>query len=116
MDTIFDFINQDGKANALLPIVVPNLTSRTWFYYKPTMKMEYEEEKQLANMWSILQNEKRQQWVDQSTSFNLYIPTGLQVKHLLRMHMEVWERGIKTTYYVRSWDSKQEEACLACSA
>ena len=116
VDTIFDVIYQDGKANALLPIVVPNLTSRTWFYYKPTMKMEYEEEKQLAHMWSILQNEKRQQWVDQSTSFNLYIPTGLQVKHLLRMHMEVWERGIKTTYYVRSWDSKQEEACLACSA
>ena len=116
VDPIFDIIYQDGKANALLPIVVPNLTPRTWFYYKPTMKMEYEGEKQLAHMWSILQNEKRQQWVDQSTSFNLYIPTGLQVKHLLRMHMEVWERGIKTTYYVRSWDSKQEEACLACSA
>ena len=116
VDTIFDVIYQDGKANALLPIVVPNLSPRTWFYYKPTMKMAYEGEKQLAHMWSILQNEKRQQWVDQSTSFNLYIPTGLQVKHLLRMHMEVWQRGIKTTYYVRSWDSRQEESCLACSA
>lgn len=116
VDTIFDVIYQDGKANALLPIVVPNLTPQTWFFYKPTMKMTYEGEKQLAHMWSILQNEKRQQWVDQSTSFNLYIPTGLQVKHLLRMHMEVWERGIKTTYYVRSWDSKQEDSCLACSA
>lgn len=116
IDPIFDVIYHDGKANALLPIVVPNLTSRTWFYYKPTMKMEYENEKQLAHMWAIQHNASRQQWVDQSSSFNLYIPTGIQVKHLLRMHMEVWDKGIKTTYYVRSWNSRQEEACLACSA
>lgn len=116
VDTIFDVIYQDGKANALLPVVVPNLTPQTWFYYKPTMKMEYEGEKQLAHMWSILQNEQRQNWVDQSTSFNFYIPTGVQVKHLLRMHMETWKRNIKTTYYVRSWDSRQEDTCLACSA
>ena len=109
-------VYNDGKANALLPIVVPNLTPKTWFYYKPTMKMEYDGEKQLAHMWAIQHNEARQEWNDQASSFNLYIPTGLQVKHLLRMHREVWERGIKTTYYVRSWDSKQEESCLACSA
>lgn len=116
VDPIFDVIYNDGKANALLPIVVPNLNSKTWFFYKPTVKMSYEGEKQLAHMWAIKHNAERQKWVDQSTSFNLYIPTGIQVKHLLRMHMEVWSKGIKTTYYVRSWDSKQEDACLACSA
>lgn len=116
IDPIFDVIYNDGKANALLPIVVPHLSSKTWFYYKPTMKMTYDNEKQLAHMWAINHNIARQTWVDQSSSFNLYIPTGVQVKHLLAMHMKVWDNGIKTTYYVRSWDSKQEDACLACSA
>lgn len=116
IDPIFDVIYNDGKGNALLPIVVPNLSSKTWFYYKPTMKMSYDGEKQLAHMWSINHNAARQQWIDQSSSFNLYIPTGIKVKHLLTMHMAVWRKGIKTTYYVRSWDSRQEDACLACSA
>lgn len=116
IDPIFDVIYNDGKGNALLPIVVPNLSSKTWFYYKPTMKMSYDGEKQLAHMWSINHNAARQQWIDQSSSFNLYIPTGIKVKHLLTMHMAAWEKGIKTTYYVRSWDSRQEDACLACSA
>lgn len=116
VDPIFDVIFHEGKANALLPIVVPSLSPKTWFFYKPTMKMKYNGEKQLAHMWSILHNEKRQEWVDQAISFNLYIPTGIQVKYLLEMHMQVWKRNIKTTYYVRSWDSKQEETCLSCSA
>lgn len=116
VDPIFDVIYSDGKANALLPIVVPNLNTKTWFYYKPTMKMEYNGEKQLAHMWAIDHNIKRQTWVDQATSFNLYIPTGVQVKYLLAMHMKNWSNDVKTTYYVRSWDSRQEDACLACSS
>lgn len=116
VDTIFDVIYQDGKANALLPVVVPNLTPRTWFYYKPTMKMSYDGEKQLAHMWAILQNEQRQKWVDQAISFNFYVPIGVKVKYLLQMHMEAWERNIKTSYYIRSWNSREEDACLACSA
>lgn len=116
VDPIFDVIYNDGKANALLPVVVPNLSLKTWFYYKPTMKMSYNGEKQLAHMWAINHNSERQKWVDQTTSFNLYIPTGIQVKHLLTMHLQVWNTGIKTTYYVRSWDKRQEDTCLACSA
>ena len=116
IDPIFDVIYNDGKANALLPIVVPHLSSSTWFYYKPTMKMTYNGEKQLAHMWAINHNSARQQWIDQSSSFNIYIPIGIKVKFLLQMHMEIWKKGIKTTYYVRSWDSRQEDVCLACSA
>lgn len=116
IDPIFDVVYNDGKANALLPVVVPNLSTKTWFFYKPTLKMVYEGEKQLAHMWAIQHNGVRQEWNDQASSFNLYIPTGIQVKHLLRMHLEVWKRDIKTTYYVRSWNSREEDSCLACSA
>ena len=59
IDPIFDVIYNDGKANALLPIVVPHLSSSTWFYYKPTMKMTYNGEKQLAHMWAINHNSAR---------------------------------------------------------
>lgn len=115
-DPIFDVIYFERKKDFQLPIVVPNLNQKTWFYYKPTMKMEYEEEKQLAHMWAIRHNEVRQTFVDQAISHNFYIPQDINAKHILRLHKENWSRGVKTSYYTRSWDQNHESSCLACSA
>lgn len=116
VDPTFDVIYYERKKDFQLPIIVPNLGQKTWFFYKPTMKMEYEGEKELAHMWAIRHNEVRQPWVDQATSHNFYIPQGINAKNLLRLHIENWDRGVKTSYYTRSWNKKHEDSCLACGA
>ena len=44
---------------------------------------------------------RRQKWIDQSQSLNLYIanPSGKKLDALYRL---AWARGLKTTYYLRS--------------
>ena len=116
VDPIFDVIYHEDKGSFMLPVVVPNLSPKTWFYYKPTMKMEYDGEKQIAHMWAVNHNAARQKWVDQAISFNTYIPQQMRAVNMLYIIMETWKKGIKTSYYVRSWDVQKEDSCLACSA
>lgn len=115
-DTVYDTIFFDGKKDSRTPVVAPGLNADSWFYYKPTMLMEYEDTKDLGHMWAIFHNEKRQPWVDQATSFNLYILDDISAINLLRLHEEIWSRGIKTSYYTRSHDASRVDACVACSA
>lgn len=44
---------------------------------------------------------RRQKWIDQSQSLNLYMPepSGTQLDFLYKL---AWQRGLKTTYYLRS--------------
>lgn len=115
-ETIFDIVFMDGKKDAAVPVVVPDLNMKTYFFYKPTVRMSYDGEKDLGHMWAILHNEQRQVWIDQSSSSNIYVADNVQAKNFLRLHMEHWKRGIKTSYYTRSHDSSREDTCLACSA
>ncbi|QHM12389.1 ribonucleoside-diphosphate reductase subunit alpha [Bacillus subtilis] len=116
IDPIFDVIYFERKKDFHLPILVPELNQKTWFFYKPTMKMEYENEKQLAHLWAIKHNAARQKFVDQAISHNFYIPQDIKAKNFYKLHMENWKAGVKTSYYTRSWDQKHESSCLACSA
>ncbi|UDY80686.1 ribonucleotide reductase of class Ia (aerobic), alpha subunit [Geobacillus phage GR1] len=116
IDPIFDVIYFERKKDFQLPIVVPGLSQKTWFYYKPTMKMEFEGEKQLAHLWAIKHNSARQKFVDQAISHNFYIPQGIRAKNFLQLHIENWKSNVKTSYYTRSWDQKHEDSCLACSS
>lgn len=115
-DTVFDSVFFDGKKDSRIPVVAPHLNKDTWFYYRPTMLMEYEGEKDLGHMWAIQHNAERQRWVDQAISFNFYISDEILARNLLRLHMETWNRGIKSSYYTRSHDGSKEDACIACSA
>jgi ribonucleoside-diphosphate reductase alpha chain len=116
VDPTFDIIYFERKKDYQLPIIVPNLSQRTWFFYKPTMKMSYEGEKQLAHMWAVHHNGARQKFVDQAISFNFYIPQGIKAKNLLDLHLQTWQKGIKSSYYTRSWNKKHEDNCLACGS
>ncbi len=51
--------------------------------------------------WLIEAAARRQKWIDQSQSLNLYIanPSGKKLDALYRL---AWKRGLKTTYYLRS--------------
>jgi len=51
--------------------------------------------------WLIEAAARRQKWIDQAQSLNLYfaVPSG---KKLNDTYLLAWQRGLKTTYYLRS--------------
>ncbi|NEW88780.1 ribonucleoside-diphosphate reductase subunit alpha [Rhodopseudomonas sp. WA056] len=51
--------------------------------------------------WLIEAAARRQKWIDQAQSLNLYLanPSGKKLDALYRL---AWRRGLKTTYYLRS--------------
>jgi ribonucleoside-diphosphate reductase alpha chain len=58
--------------------------------------------------WIIECASRRQKWIDQGQSLNLYIaePSG---KKLHQMYMLSWTRGLKTNYYLRATAATQIE-------
>ncbi|WP_454621358.1 ribonucleoside-diphosphate reductase subunit alpha [Bradyrhizobium cenepequi] len=56
---------------------------------------------EIDSAWLIEAAARRQKWIDQSQSLNLYIanPSGKKLDALYRL---AWQRGLKTTYYLRS--------------
>jgi len=56
---------------------------------------------EIDSAWLIEAAARRQKWIDQSQSLNLYIanPSGKKLDSLYRL---AWTRGLKTTYYLRS--------------
>lgn len=58
--------------------------------------------------WIIECGARRQKWIDQAQSLNLYLaePSG---KKLHNMYLFAWKKGIKTTYYCRTLGATQIE-------
>lgn len=58
--------------------------------------------------WLIAAASRRQKWIDQSQSLNLYMaqPSG---KKLSSMFQEAWRMGLKTTYYLRTLGASDAE-------
>ncbi len=56
---------------------------------------------EIDSAWLIDAAARRQKWIDQAQSLNLYIanPSG---KKLDALYRHAWKRGLKTTYYLRS--------------
>jgi len=61
--------------------------------YATAFEVDYE--------WIIDSASRRQKWIDMGQSLNLFVdkPSG---KRINDMYMFAWERGLKTTYYLRS--------------
>ncbi|HEU5078260.1 MAG TPA: ribonucleoside-diphosphate reductase subunit alpha [Opitutaceae bacterium] len=51
--------------------------------------------------WIVEAAARRQKWIDQSQSVNLWIKTP-DLKTLSHMYRHAWHAGLKTTYYLRS--------------
>ncbi|MEM9826402.1 MAG: ribonucleoside-diphosphate reductase subunit alpha, partial [Planctomycetota bacterium] len=58
--------------------------------------------------WLIAAAAKRQKWIDQGQSLNLYLaaPSGKAIDAMYRL---AWQSGLKTTYYLRSLAATQVE-------
>lgn len=85
----------EEKKNYRITVTAPDITGENYKYYEKTAFQQ----DQFA---SIKHNAARQKHVDQSQSFNLYVPASIKAKTLLELHLAAWNAGLKTTYYVRS--------------
>ncbi len=56
---------------------------------------------EIDTRWLIEAGSRRQKWIDQAQSLNLYMaePSGKKLDQLYKL---AWVRGLKTTYYLRS--------------
>ena len=108
IDPIYSAFYYEEKKDYRRPVAAPGLSLDTWPYYE---KGAY----QVDQFASVRQNARRQRHVDQSISFNFYVPSTIRAGTLLELHMTAWREGLKTTYYVRSNDIDIAE-CEWCSS
>jgi ribonucleoside-diphosphate reductase alpha chain len=63
--------------------------------------------------WILAAAARRQKWIDQAQSVNLWIKTP-DLKTLSHMYRQAWHVGLKTTYYLRSLGASNiEKATIA---
>ncbi|MCX7120643.1 MAG: ribonucleoside-diphosphate reductase subunit alpha [Gammaproteobacteria bacterium] len=72
------------------------------------LKTKYATSFEVDPSWLIEAASRRQKWIDQAQSLNLYMaePSGKKLDALYRM---AWTRGLKTTYYLRSLGATSTE-------
>lgn len=72
------------------------------------IKQRYKTAFEIDPNWLIEAASRRQKWIDQAQSLNLYMaePSGKKLDKLYRF---AWIRGLKTTYYLRSLGATNTE-------
>jgi ribonucleoside-diphosphate reductase alpha chain len=85
----------DGRINAIerIPAEIKNLYATSF---------------EIDTTWLIEAASRRQKWIDQAQSLNLYIlePSGRKLDQLYKL---AWLRGLKTTYYLRTMGATHVE-------
>ncbi len=66
----------------------------------PDLKQKYLTAFDIDHKWVVDAAARRQKWIDQSQSVNLWIKTP-DLKTLSHMYRYAWHAGLKTTYYLR---------------
>lgn len=106
IDPIFKPFYYEEKKNYKLPVIAPDFNHETYDVYRRSAYI-------VDQRWSVKQNASRQRHIDQSISFNFYVPHDIRASVLLDLHLQAWKSGIKSTYYTRSTASEVEE-CEWC--
>ena len=57
---------------------------------------------EVDQLWSVKANNRRQKWIDQAQSLNLYRKQGVKGREIDTWYTEAWLGGSKTTYYLRN--------------
>ncbi len=72
------------------------------------IKQRYATAFEIDPSWLVEAGSRRQKWLDQAQSLNLYMaePSGKKLDQLYRL---AWIRGLKTTYYLRSMGATNTE-------
>ncbi len=72
------------------------------------IKQRYRTAFEIDPTWLVEAGSRRQKWIDQAQSLNLYMaaPSG---KKLDQLYRHAWIRGLKTTYYLRTLGATNAE-------
>ena len=72
------------------------------------LKARYATAFEIDPQWLIEAAARRQKWIDQAQSLNLYLaqPSGKKLDEIYKL---AWLRGLKTTYYLRTLGASQVE-------
>jgi len=72
------------------------------------LKARYATAFEIEPSWLIEAAARRQKWIDQAQSLNIYlaVPSGRKLDETYKL---AWLRGLKTTYYLRSLGASQTE-------
>lgn len=72
------------------------------------LKKRYATAFEIDPIWLIEAGSRRQKWIDQAQSLNIYMaqPSGKKLDHIYK---QAWIRGLKTTYYLRSLGASNAE-------
>ena len=72
------------------------------------LKQVYATAFEMDARWLVEAGSRRQKWIDQAQSLNLYMsePSGKKLDNLYKL---AWVRGLKTTYYLRSMGATHME-------
>ncbi|WP_075618500.1 ribonucleoside-diphosphate reductase subunit alpha [Paenisporosarcina indica] len=107
IDPIFQKSYSEEKKDYKIPVTVPDLNQDTTWFYKSAYFIDQH--------WTLKQNAARQRHIDQGVSLNLYVQNTIKAKDLLSLHLDAWQSGLKTTYYVRSTSIELID-CESCSS
>jgi ribonucleoside-diphosphate reductase alpha chain len=72
------------------------------------LKEKYSTAFLIEYQWFIQAAARRQKWIDQSQSVNLFLATP-DMKTLSHMYRDAWHKGLKTTYYLRTLQASNIE-------
>lgn len=106
IDPIFQPFYYEEKKDFKIPVTAPDMSPETYNVYRRSAYI-------VDQRWSVKQNAVRQKHIDQAISFNMYVPNTIRASVLLDLHLQAWESGLKTSYYVRSTSNDIEE-CEWC--
>lgn len=78
----------------------------------PELQQKYACAFEIDSRWLIEAAARRQKWIDQAQSLNLYLaePSGAMLDNLFKL---AWVRGLKTTYYLRTLGATHVEKTAA---
>ena len=107
VDPIMKRFFYEEKKGSMLPRTAPELSGKTWWYYKGAHEID--------QSWSVRAAGVRQRHIDQAQSVNLYITNDYTMREVLNLLILAWKSHVKTLYYTRS-KSLEVEECESCSS
>lgn len=71
---------------------------------------------EIDQSWLVKAAAKRQKWIDQAQSLNLFAKRGTKGRDLNALYMLAWEEDLKTTYYLRTQSMTPDELAAKVKA
>lgn len=117
-------ISKDKNTSEVWNEIVKNEGSvRTLDFLTDLEKEVFQTAREINQFAIVRQAGQRQRWIDQGQSVNLFFGKNSSPKYIHEVHMDAWQKGLKSLYYVRAVSvlsadlaSRQSTECKACEA